>query len=101
MCESNPQIARVRGCDGEDASDPVEREPIDSNTIILWMTCPRKFIPASIYKWYRLYKLFKSFPASFNLHNQRTIFLNATTVYENYVDEFNSELRKIKEKGKR
>lgn len=70
------------------------------STLIKWWHCPKRFIPKSIYDWYKIYNLYKTFPGSFNLNNQRTIFLSAVSVYDSYIKEFNSELAKIRRGAK-
>jgi len=68
--------------------------------LIYWWNCPKKFIPSSLFNWYRLYKLYKTFPGCINISQQKTVFLNAVSIYETYMEEFKSELTKAKRGSK-
>lgn len=60
-CEFDKILARNRGCDGQPASRPVERE-IYKGQEIQYYHCPRQLIPKSVLMWYNLRSKLKNYP---------------------------------------
>lgn len=82
-------MARVRGCDGKPADFPVSREEHEGK-LYIWWNCPSKFIPISIYKWWKLYKFYRKFNkiSSENYLMQKSIYLEAVNLYENELTNY-------------
>lgn len=85
------------GCDGRPASQPVARDVREKDTYVYWH-CPAKFIPDSVYKFYDIYKYYKTFQGANpgNYFDQRQIFLDACTVYDNEMSMYQEKINKIR-----
>lgn len=95
QCGTNDRLARIRGCDGKPAPKRVEIETVGDKTYVYW-NCPKKFIPASLYKWFHEYDYHKKFisapmPSYENISRR---FLTAVNVYESAINEYQEALNK-------
>lgn len=63
-CESNPKLKEAWGCEGKAKLDrPLAIEIVGEKTFKYW-SCPKKFIPLSIWNFYDIYQYYKSFPSA-------------------------------------
>lgn len=90
-------MARKCGCDGKPADLPVYEEQVNGK-LIRYFNCPTKFIPISVYEWYRIHKMYLKCqdPKIQDLKNMKTIYL---LFWEAYDDEISKCQAKVKQQG--
>ena len=62
-CHHDKTIAKIRGCSGKSAPRPVLEDEHDGKIIIYW-SCPARFIPKSVSHWNDMYTYQKEFPGA-------------------------------------
>lgn len=76
---------------------PVYKETINKVVTKYW-SCPLKFIPKSILRWYEIYKHYKRFPNSqmSGVDDIPRTYISACSYYESQMLSFEKEIDRIK-----
>jgi hypothetical protein len=90
-CKINKNFPEVWGCNGTARMAIPTFEWVENNIHYKLRSCPRRFIPASVEKFYMIYKYyFKDFPTAPmpGIHDVSLRFLTAYRAFNNFKHEY-------------